>query len=325
MVVSPDSISAGPARPSSPTVYVTSGSGASSSSPSATVNPVIIPFAKWGVPCGLCSTNVVERGIVGNDPGKRVLVLLVGRCECCAEIRDRHARLKLVHGDLVQLLTSVVDCDGDSTRRRGSAQGAGRSSLRTPRTGPIGCADGRFEPRRLTDAVTLSRVPIALVMLLVRRRPAALAGSFLLGVTTDLVDGPLARRFGTSSARGVRLDSAADAAFVAASAVTAAATVDEALRAVVGRVAVIVAVTRFVALLVTRRRFGSWSVMHSRLNRATGLGLATVVAVALVRGRMPIVALGAVAALAEIAAIEELTIVITTSEYDADRTSLFGR
>lgn len=179
--------------------------------------------------------------------------------------------------------------------------------------------------RRLTDAVTLSRVPIAIVMLLARRRPVVAAGSFLLGVTTDLLDGPLARRFGTASTRGARLDSAADAAFVAASAVTVASTVDEAARPLVGRVAVIVSATRLAALLVTRRRFGYWSVMHTRLNKATGLGLATAAAVALVRGRMPIVALGAIAAIAEVAAIEELAIVAGASEYDADRTSLIGR
>jgi CDP-diacylglycerol---glycerol-3-phosphate 3-phosphatidyltransferase len=178
---------------------------------------------------------------------------------------------------------------------------------------------------RLTDALTLSRVPIALLMLWTRRRPAAPAGFFLLGVTTDLVDGPLARRLGTSSARGAHLDSLADAAFMAASAFTAAATVDKAAKPMVGRVAMIVAATRVTALLVTYRRFGTWSVLHSRLNRATGLGLAAVVAVALVRGRMPIAALGAVAALAEIAAIEEFAIVAGASEYNPDRTSLLGR
>jgi CDP-diacylglycerol--glycerol-3-phosphate 3-phosphatidyltransferase len=179
--------------------------------------------------------------------------------------------------------------------------------------------------RRLTDAVTLSRVPIALLMVLARRRPATVTGLFLLGVTTDLVDGPLARRLGTSSARGARLDSAADAVFLAASAVAAAATVDEAARPLVGRVAAAVAATRVTALVVTHRRFGTWSVLHSHLNKGSGLGLAAVVTVALVRGRMPIVALGAVGALAEIAALEELVIVAGASEYDPDRSSLLRR
>lgn len=98
-------------------------------------------------------------------------------------------------------------------------------------------------------------------MLLVRRRPAGVAGCFVVGVITDLLDGPLARRFGTESDRGARLDSVADAVFVAAFAISASTTVDEASRPWVGRSAWVIAATRFAALLVTHRRFGVWSVM----------------------------------------------------------------
>lgn len=179
--------------------------------------------------------------------------------------------------------------------------------------------------RWTADAVTVSRVPIAVAVLLVRRRRAAVAGLFLLGVITDVVDGPLARRLGTSSPRGARLDSAADAAFVAASAAAVAATIDRDARPLVTRAAGIVAATRLVTLLATRRRFGAWSVVHTRLNKATGLALACIAAGALVRGRMPMGALVAVAGLAEVAAIEELLIVLGSPEYDTDRTSLLGR
>lgn len=179
--------------------------------------------------------------------------------------------------------------------------------------------------RRLTDAVTVSRVPIAFAMLLLPRRSVAVSWLFVLGVATDLIDGPLARRLGTDSARGARLDSGADAVFVAASAVAVVATVDEDPRRIVGRTAGVVCATRLTTLLVTRRRFGTWSVMHTRLNKATGLGLATVAAVALVRRRMPIGVLGAVAVLAEVAAIEELAMVATADEYDVDRSSLLDR
>jgi CDP-diacylglycerol--glycerol-3-phosphate 3-phosphatidyltransferase len=177
----------------------------------------------------------------------------------------------------------------------------------------------------LADSVTVSRVPIAVAMLLVRRHRNAVAGLFLLGVITDVLDGPLARGLGTSSARGARLDSGADAVFAAASAIIVAAEVDDAKRPLVGRAAAVVAATRLATLLLTRRRFGIWSVMHTRLNKATGLGLATVAAVANVRGRTSIVALGAAAVLAELAAIEELAIVAGAAEYHADRASLLDR
>jgi CDP-diacylglycerol---glycerol-3-phosphate 3-phosphatidyltransferase len=179
--------------------------------------------------------------------------------------------------------------------------------------------------RRLTDAVTVSRVPIALAMLLLPQRRAAVAWLFVVGVATDLLDGPLARRLGTDSARGARLDSGADAVFVAASAIAVVATLDAASRRIVGRAAGVVGATRLTTLLLTRQRFGTWSVVHTRLNKATGLGLATVTAIALVRRRTPLGALGAIAVLAEVAAIEELAIVVATDEYDADRASLLDR
>ena len=178
--------------------------------------------------------------------------------------------------------------------------------------------------RRSADAVTMSRVPIALAMLLLPHRRAAVATLFLVGVATDVVDGRLARRFGTASARGARLDSAADAAFVAASTAAVAATVDRAARPVVASVAGIVATTRLATLVVTRCRFGSWSVVHTRLNKATGLALAAVAAAALVRDRMPVLAVGAVAVLAEVATIEELAIVVRSPTYDVDRASLLS-
>ncbi len=176
----------------------------------------------------------------------------------------------------------------------------------------------------LTDAITLVRVPIACVMLLVRRHPRALAASFVLGAATDVTDGPLARRLGTASARGARLDSAAGAVFVAASAVTAMTTVDRALRPRVACFAAVVGAARVVALAVTRRRFGRWAIMHTRLNKASGAALGAVAAVSLVRGRMPIAALGLAAVVSELAALEEVVIVARATEYDPDRRSLFA-
>lgn len=173
--------------------------------------------------------------------------------------------------------------------------------------------------RRLTDAVTLSRVPIAVAMVACRRHRRVVAATFLLGALTDVVDGPLARRLGTASERGARLDSAADAAFSAAAAAVAVGTIDRALRRSAGLGAAIVAATRLLALVVTRRRFGVWSAVHTRLNKATGACVGAVVAAALGRGRMPAAALQVAGAVAGIAALEELAIVATCDRYDPDR------
>lgn len=177
----------------------------------------------------------------------------------------------------------------------------------------------------MTDAVTLARVPIAIALLASHRRPRLALVWYLLGVGTDLVDGPLARRLGTSSVRGARLDSAADAVFVAASTVVVARTIEPPHRRLVVGGAVVVAAIRAATLVVTRQRFGTCSIVHTRLNKATGLALAGIAAVAMARGRMPLGALAAAGVLGGLSAVEELVIVATATEYDVDRTSVLAR
>ena len=179
--------------------------------------------------------------------------------------------------------------------------------------------------RRLTDAITLSRPVLAVVMVVCRRRHRPVVAAFALGALTDVVDGPLARRLGTASERGARLDSVADVAFSAASTAVAVGTIAPRWRPVAGRLAALVALVRLAAMAVTHRRFGRWSVMHTRLNKASGASLAAVIAAALVRGRMPVTALGAAGAVASVAALEELVIVATSDRYDPDRRSLVDR
>jgi CDP-diacylglycerol--glycerol-3-phosphate 3-phosphatidyltransferase len=179
--------------------------------------------------------------------------------------------------------------------------------------------------RRVTDAITLARLPIAVAMLRARRRPAVLPGLFALGVASDLLDGRLARRWGTADGRGARLDSLADGVFVAASTAVAATTVPPAARLATAAAASVVAGTRLANLIVTRRRFGCWSMAHTWLNKASGLGLAVVGGVALVRGRAPVRALAAVAVVAELAALDELAMALTASTHDADHRSVLQR
>jgi CDP-diacylglycerol--glycerol-3-phosphate 3-phosphatidyltransferase len=183
-------------------------------------------------------------------------------------------------------------------------------------------ATGAFARRTVADGLTLSRLPIGAAVVLLRRHRRTVAWLVALGILTDVADGPTARRLGTASDRGARLDSIADAALVLAAGPAAARTIARGDRRLVAAGATAVTATRLVSLLVTRRRFGLWSIAHTRLNKLTGLALATVTLVALARGRMPRAALVAVAVVAEAAALEELAVVVGSERYDRDRGSI---
>ncbi len=62
-------------------------------------------------------------------------------------------------------------------------------------------------------ALTLSRAPLAVIAPFVADRPRVLLGLYLFGVATDVVDGVVARRTGTTSQAGAYADSILDKVF----------------------------------------------------------------------------------------------------------------
>ena len=64
--------------------------------------------------------------------------------------------------------------------------------------------------KRLTNLLTLLRLPLTLCLLPMRALSPAFLAMYLLCGVTDVLDGALARRFNVCSDTGVRLDSAAD-------------------------------------------------------------------------------------------------------------------
>lgn len=126
----------------------------------------------------------------------------------------------------------------------------------------------RWTPRRAADLVTLSRLPIAaaiLVVALADGSPSLLVLMALLGIgiVSDVGDGWLARRWGTASERGARLDSAADAILTVAVAVavvtTSESSAPEWMWWAIGTVAGI----RLATAIVTAARFRVASIAHT--------------------------------------------------------------
>ncbi|MCB9794982.1 MAG: CDP-alcohol phosphatidyltransferase family protein [Alphaproteobacteria bacterium] len=63
-------------------------------------------------------------------------------------------------------------------------------------------------------ALTLARIPLAVASSLVKHDPLLLAGTLGLFILTDVLDGPVARRTGTSSRAGAVADGWADKIFM---------------------------------------------------------------------------------------------------------------
>ncbi|WP_197726527.1 CDP-alcohol phosphatidyltransferase family protein [Cohnella abietis] len=60
------------------------------------------------------------------------------------------------------------------------------------------------------NCITLSRIVLALMLLFLTPLSSAFLTIYILCGFTDLIDGPIARKTGTTSSLGAKLDSAAD-------------------------------------------------------------------------------------------------------------------
>lgn len=69
--------------------------------------------------------------------------------------------------------------------------------------------------KHLADIITCVRIAAAVTMLFVEPLSAAFFVLYCVGGISDMVDGTVARKFGSSGALGARLDSVADLLFFA--------------------------------------------------------------------------------------------------------------
>lgn len=173
------------------------------------------------------------------------------------------------------------------------------------------------------DGVTLARFAVAVVVAFVALRPgdparALLVALVAVGVASDVVDGWWARRRGQTSARGARLDSAADLALSAAMAIAVLVAVD--LRASAWLWWTIGAITalRATVLAVTYARFRASSFAHTWANKAAGAAISLAVLHALATAELggPLTALAC--AVAAVAAGDELIMAATAPAHDPD-------
>ncbi len=169
------------------------------------------------------------------------------------------------------------------------------------------------------DALSVARIPLACALVAVAPHRGATLSIFIVGCATDVIDGWWARRKGTTSERGAHLDSVADAVFFAAAAFVVLSTVEFRFGVALAVGVGLVAATRVASLVVTKRRFGRWSIMHTDLNRVSGAALAIATACAISQGRLSLSVLLAVTALAQLAATEELVMVSAAHSYNPDR------
>lgn len=173
------------------------------------------------------------------------------------------------------------------------------------------------------DTITSVRMASSLFLLFLPLRSAGFLALYTLTGLTDALDGWLARKTGTASDFGARLDSIADLLFYAVLLLRFSPVLWRTLPAAIWYTVAGILLVRLAAYATAAIKYHRFAALHTWLNKLTGIGVFLLpYAFAVSTG---VGCSWAVCVLAFASSLEELMIHLCRNDYCADRKSIFQR
>ncbi|HHY26204.1 MAG TPA: CDP-alcohol phosphatidyltransferase [Desulfitobacterium dehalogenans] len=175
--------------------------------------------------------------------------------------------------------------------------------------------------KSIPNWLSLSRILFSLSLLFVEPLSLVFYVVYIACGLSDMLDGFIARKTGTTSSLGAKIDSIADLVMVGVLFIVLLPIVNP--KASILLWVILIGVIRFAAMIVARIKYNSFASLHTYGNKATGLVL--FLFPLLLSFSHTDVLMYIICALAIISAIEELLIQLTSTELLLNRKSLFER
>jgi len=177
--------------------------------------------------------------------------------------------------------------------------------------------------KQVPNILSLCRIGFSLALLLATDSPVAFVALYLLCGITDVLDGTLARRFHMESKPGAKLDSIGDFVFwaIVLYLLFFKANIEYSMGLIMG--VIVIVVLRAVNFLITRIRFRVWGMLHSWGNKATGLLLFILLPVCLATEKIAAPVGILLCAAGVLSALDEMAVLLSSREYDANRKGFF--
>ncbi|MFA7128304.1 MAG: CDP-alcohol phosphatidyltransferase family protein [Sphaerochaeta sp.] len=176
--------------------------------------------------------------------------------------------------------------------------------------------------KTLPNILTILRIPLSLSLVLLKDHPYLFSFCYLLCITTDFLDGYLARRFSCSSSYGAKLDSIADGFFFAVLFLLLFRYTDLFKDTLTRHLFLGVVFFRIINLAFTYKKFHQFGMLHTWANKTTGLLsiLAFPLYILEICNRSWIIAIICVAFFPT---LEEFVLLFRLKTYDPDEKGLF--
>lgn len=173
------------------------------------------------------------------------------------------------------------------------------------------------------DTLTSVRIAASLLLLFLPLHPAGFLAVYTLAGLTDALDGWVARKTGTASDFGARLDSIADLFFYAVLLFKLFPVLWQTLPRAIWYAVAVALIVRLAAYAVAAVKYHRFAALHTWLNKLTGLGVFLLPYV--LSGSTGAIYSWMICALAFAASLEELIIHLCSPVYQADQKFVFQK
>ena len=173
--------------------------------------------------------------------------------------------------------------------------------------------------KTISNYISFSRIIFSLILIVVKPLSITFYTIYIICGLSDIMDGFIARRTGTTSKFGARLDSLADLIMVGVLIMILYPIVkltDEILIWIIS-----VAIIRVTSIVVALKKYRTFAILHTYGNKVTGIVL--FISVTLLPYINTIVLMYIISVVASISAIEELIIQLTSNELQLNKRSVF--
>jgi len=172
------------------------------------------------------------------------------------------------------------------------------------------------------NILTMFRIVGSLCLLFFRPPSPAFYILYSLCGFSDVLDGFIARRTGTTSSLGARLDSIADLMFYAAMVICILPVLIEILPMWVWAATAVVVVLRLASYLTAAVKYKRFASMHTYMNKITGAAMFTMPYCLLLPCAVTLCSV--ICAIAGLSSLEELIIHIVRKDYKEGVKTIFG-
>ena len=173
--------------------------------------------------------------------------------------------------------------------------------------------------KTIPNYISFSRIIFSLILVFAKPLSVTFYTIYIICGLSDIMDGLIARRTGTTSKFGARLDSLADLIMVGVLLMILYPIVkltDEILIWII-----FIAIIRVTSIVVALKKYRTFAILHTYANKVTGIGL--FISVILFPYINTIVLMYIISVIASISAIEELIIQLTSNELQLNKRSIF--